>query len=337
MAAEGPGPRVLRGRPLATGVTLPRGLRNWLTGDGADPSVRYRVLRELLDRPDDDPEVRRARSQIGVKGWAAKILREQHPDGHWTTAGTAADDLYVPKYVATNWRLIVLSDLGVPGTHPRIRKAVALYERRWTGKNGVFGGRGSETCITGNALRVLTRFGHLADPEAQHSVDWLVRRQKRDGGWHCFRSSIGTLDAWEALAAFAAIPPAKRSAAVQRSIERGAEFYLERGLLREGRTPYAPWLRLHYPVHYYYDLLVGLDALTALGYGDDRRIRPALDRLEGMRNPDGTWTMGPLHPDSEDPDYQPRGPMYPLALELPGRPSRWITTTALIALKRAGR
>ncbi|MGQ0796932.1 MAG: hypothetical protein ACT4OI_03580, partial [Methanobacteriota archaeon] len=108
-------------------------------------------------------------------------------------------------------------------------------------------------------------------------------------------------------------------------------------LLREGPKPYAPWLRLHYPVHYYYDLLVGLDTLTALGYGDDSRIRPALERLTRMRNRDGSWNMDALHPDSEDPVYQMPGPFYPLGLEVPGRPSRWITATALLVLKRAGR
>ncbi len=318
-------------------MAIPRGLRNWLMEADADPSVRYRVLRELLDRPEDDAEVRRARDEIGRQGWAAKILREQHPGGQWSTAGTSARDLYVPKYVATNWRLIVLSDLGVPSAHPRIKKATALLKRRWGGGDGALGGRGSEACITGNAVRTLTRFGQLDDPAVQRSVAWLLRHQKHDGGWHCFRSATGTLDAWEPLAAFAAVPPEKRSAAMQHSIERGAEFFLERRLLREGTGTYAPWLRLHYPVHYYYDFLVGLDMLTSLGYGDDRRLRPALDRLESMRNPDGSWSMGPLHPDSEDPNYRPRGPMYPLSLEVPGRPSRWITTTALAVLARAGR
>ncbi len=318
-------------------MPLPRGLRTWLLDDAADPSVRCRVLQELLDRPEDDGEVRRARALIGREGWAARLLGEQLSPGQWSTAGTTGRDLYVPKYVATNWRLIVLSDRGVPGTHPRIRKATELLKRRWDGRRGAFGGSDSEACITGNAVRYLTRFGQLDDPRVQHSIDWLLRRQKPDGGWHCFRSSRGTLDAWEPLAAFAAISPPKRSAAMDRSIERGAEFYLERRLLQEGKGTYAPWLRLHYPVHYYYDFLVGLDLLTALGYADDRRLRPALDRLESMRNPDGTWSMGPLHPDSEDPNYQPRGPMYPLALEFPGRPSRWITATALSVMTRAGR
>src|SRR3990172_129977 len=223
-------------------VTLPRRLRNWLLDEDADPSVRHRVLREVLDRP---------------------------------------------RYIAAIWGLLVLSALGVSGKHPRIAKAVELFFRRFSGPSGGLGYRGSEVCFTGNAVRMLVRFGYLADPRLRPAIKWLIRHQKSDGGWHCDRSRSGTLDAWEAMAAVAALPLSARSASVLRAIERGAEFYLGRGLLREGRNLYAPWLRLHYPVHYYYDILVGLDVLTALGYGGDPRIRPALDRLEGMRNRDG--------------------------------------------------
>ncbi len=311
-------------------------LESWLL-DGADPSVRYRVLTELLGRPPRDPAVVRARKEIGKVGWAARMLQEQHPGGQWDTPGSSGRELYRPKYIATNWRLLVLSDLGVSGADPRVAKALALFLRVMGGPKGGFGGKGSEVCFTGNAARMLGKFGRTDEPALRSSLDWLVRHQKKDGGWHCFRSRSGTLDGWEALSAFAVLPPELRTPAIGRSIARGAEFYLDRGLLREGRAPYAPWLRLHFPAHYYYDYLVGLDFLTALGYGDDPRMRPALDRLEKRRNPDGSWDMDALHPDSEDPDYRPPGPMYPMWFEAPGRPSRWITTTALRVLDRAGR
>ncbi len=318
-------------------MAIPPRLRNWLLSKDADPSVRVHVHRELLGHPEDDPEVVRARKEIGRNGWAAKILGEQHPRGQWATPGTSAFELYRPKYVATNWRLLVLSDLGLTRKNPRVAKAVDLFFRRFSGPSGGLGYRGSEVCFTGNAVRMLVRLGYEGDPRLGPAIDWLVRHQKSDGGWHCFPSPKGTLDCWEALSAFAAIPPASRTPSVNRAIERGAEFYLERRLFREGRTAYAPWFRLHYPVHYFYDILVGLDVLTSLGYGDDPRMRPALDRLEKMRNPDASWNMDALHPDSEDPQYQTRGPFYPFGLEVPGRPSRWITTTALVALGRAGR
>lgn len=316
-------------------MTLPTHLRDWLLGGDSDPSVRYRVLREILDIPPRDAAVLRAQRQIGRKGWAASLLRYQHADGHWVTPSSSVEDLYRPKYISTNWRLLALSDLGVNGKNPKVAKAARLLLRRYSSA-GWLGSRGSEVCVTGNAVRMLVRLGFQDDRRVATAIDWLVRHQKDDGGWHCFRSRTGTLDSWEALAAFAVLPPEMRTEPIVRAIERGAEFYLKRGLIHEG-APYPPWLRFHYPVHYFYDVLVGLDVLTALGYGDDPRIQPALDILERRRNADGSWTLDALHPDSEDPQYQPRGPLYPLGLEVPGRPSRWITTTALSVFKRAGR
>lgn len=296
------------------------------------------MLTGLLGRSDTDPEVALAASEVGKEGWAARILRLQLPDGQWDNPGTAIDDLYVPKYIATNWRLLVLSDLGVPAGEPRVAKAVRLILEKWSGPRGMLGGADSEVCVTGNAVRMLTRLGYGEEAVVADSLDWLVRAQKPDGGWHCFPSDTGTLDAWEALAAFAAIPRTKRSAAMQRAIESGVEFYLERELLKEGGSTYPPWTRLHYPVHYYYDFLVGLDVVTALGFTDDRRLAPALDLLESKRDGEGRWHLDADHPDiSIDESYQVRAPYYPFILEPAGRPSRWITISALVVLGRVGR
>lgn len=318
-------------------MALPKRLSRWLLAPESDPSVRLRVLTELMGRPADDPDVLHARRQLGRSGWAAEILRRQHPGGQWETATTGRRALYRPKYIATNWCMLVLADLGVRGGHPRVKKAVDLFLRTYAHPVAGLGHGGGEICFTGNSVRMMARFGRLSDKRVQKSIRWILGAQKTDGGWHCFPSKTGTLDGWEGMAAFAAIPPDRRSSEVEESIERGADFYLDRGMLREGRVPYAPWLRLHYPVHYYYDLLVGLDFMTALGYGRDKRIRPALRRLESMRNGDGSFDLDRLHPDSEDPNYPVRRSYYAFGLEVPGRPSRWITTSALAVLQRAGR
>ena len=316
-------------------------LREWLMKLD-EPSVRLRVLLELEDRPPTDAEVVAEQSRIGEKGWAARILSLQLPDGHWGSPGATPEDLYNPKYIVTNWQLLVLSDLGAHPDDPRVQRAIALVWDRWGVRENALGGSDSELCITGNAVRYLSRLGDPNDPRLATPIDWLLRTQKPDGGWHCFDSPTGTLDCWEALAAFAALPRDRWTEPIHRSVERGAEFYLARALLNEGGAPYAPWYRIHYPNHYYYDFLVGLDTLTRLGYGSDPRLATALDLLESKRNPDGSWNLEAVHPDGilspeEIDQYTTRMPRYPYLLELPGGPSRWITVTALAVLRRAGR
>src|SRR5438046_10111379 len=193
------------------------------------------------------------------------MLNGQQGEGHWVTPGNSARELYRPKELATNWRLLVLSDIGLTKKNARLTRSVNLFGRRCA-LTGDVGGPRSEVCLTGNAVRMLVRFGYLRDPHLRPAIDWLVRHQKKDGGWHCFRSSTGTLDCWEALAAFSALPTASRTPEIRRAIERGAEVYLKRRLFREGAHPYRPWFLLYLPVHFYSDLLLVLDVLTFLVY-----------------------------------------------------------------------
>jgi hypothetical protein len=180
----------------------------------------------------------------------------------------------------------------------------------------------------------MTRFGYGEDRRVRKLYDWMVEDQREDGGWNCEADKPGTLDCWEALAAFAAIPKAKRTAAMERAVERGAEFYLDRKLSEEGRR-YAPWFRFHYPTHYFYDVLVGLDVLTSLGFGGDRRLLPALEILRRKRRSDGAWNLDRIHPDQVPSLHGERARrVKPIALEEAGGPSLWITLTALRVLKR---
>jgi hypothetical protein len=182
---------------------------------------------------------------------------------------------------------------------------------------------------------MLTRFGYGDDRRVRKLYDWMIEDQREDGGWNCAAGKPGTLDCWEALAAFATTPKANRTAAMERAISRGTEFYLERKLFEEGRR-YAPWFRFHYPNHYFYDVLVGLDVITQLGFAGDRRLGPALKILKDKRQPDGTWLLDAVHP-----DVGPGAGFVPymkkhkrFTLEAPGKPSKWITLTALRVLKR---
>src|SRR5271170_4299680 len=273
------------GRPFVPSKKV----EEWLLEE-EQPGVRYRTLTELLGRRRSDPEVRAARVQIPKTGWVAEILARRDPAGWWARE----KGVYRPKYLSTNWNLLALSDLGATRTIPAVRVSCDLWMGRSPLNGGGVGGFSNghgHHCYTGNMARALIRLGYGDDPRVRRALDWLVQTANPKGGWTCWSFGDGpspgrTLDSWEGLSAFAAYPRSKWTPAMTECVERAAEFYLDRELHRQGAR-YAPWYRFHWPMHYYYDLLVGLDILTALGYGDDPRLRFALANLHKKRRSDG--------------------------------------------------
>ena len=309
----------------------------WLLEED-QPAVRYLALTELLERSPSDPEVVRVQRDLTKRGWVAEILSRREPGGWWVNS----ESLYRPKYLATNWMLLVLADLRLTKSLPEIRESCELWIGRFSKSDGGFGADGSSKshhCIAGNTARALIRFGYEDHPSVRSALEWLVRTADKKGGWSCFGSGRN-LDSWEGLSAFAAYPRSKWTGAMEECVRKAAEFYLERELQRQG-SHYEPWYRFHYPVHYYYDLLVGLDLLTRLGYSADSRLAPALEVLRKRRREDGRWNLDEVHPDLEGPiaewiSKHPKQAPTPFALETVGKPSKLITLRALAVLNRVG-
>ena len=301
-------------------------------------------MREIEGLPLQDARVRRAQGAIGRSGWAAALLRQQWPDGHWGPPGTTGPNLYCPKFITTHWVAGVLADLGMTRNDPRVRRAAELILDRYGRREqraplDYRRERGGEIRVTGMVTRTLIRFGYLDDPSVQRTGDWIVATQKSDGGWHHSDTIHGTLDAWEGLAALAEIPDDQRDDRLQTSIQRGAEFFLRDRLMVEGRGQYAPWLRIHYPSHYCYDVLLGLRLLTRLGYGGDRRLEPGKEWLGGKRSRQGTWPLDASVPDltpSLAREYYENEIVYPMVLEPVGEASQWATVEALSVLGAQG-
>jgi hypothetical protein len=307
--------------------------RAWLL-ERSQPSVRYRTLTELFGRKENDPEVREAKKEIRRRGWAAEILAQRHPGAGWNDG----ESQYRPKYLSTNWMMLVLADLGLTREDPEIRELCEFWMKGFAAKGGGLGGNSKGTphyCVAANQARALIRFGYAEDPRVRRTIDWLVDTADPKGGWSCFGSGRN-LDSWEAMSVFAVYPRSKWTSSMKGCVEKGAEFYLERQLHRQGGR-YAPWYRFHYPPHYYYDLLVGLDFMTALGFAGDPRMRYATEFLRSCRRRDGRWNLDAVHPDLEGAPARwyathPKVRPTPFALETVGQPSKMITLTALRVL-----
>jgi hypothetical protein len=229
-----------------------------------NPSVRYLALRHLLERSEDDPEVKAARAAIPHSRLVERIFARQDPVGFW---GDPASP-YQPKYKSSYWTLMVLGHLGLSREDERVQQAME-YVFRFQQQEGGFAEFGEEgarqeylykvqkarergkkpppesafvadlihqmtlSCLTGNVVAALLRLGYGDDPRLWRAVDWLVSIQNADGGWLCPYWKAHVRDTHScfygticALEASTEIPENKRLPAVQKAAARGAEFLL---------------------------------------------------------------------------------------------------------------
>ncbi len=282
----------------------------WLL-DNKNPAVRYWTLKEILGKLNDEDEVVRARGQIASWTPVAGYLKEQHSDGYWGDR----EDVYWPKWTATVWPLILLGEIGVPGSYPSIRKGCEYFmqvmdgqDRSWPPQNysdeDLRGWRLVwEPCVTGNMARTLTVFGFSEDRRVREMFDWLIKSQGEDGGWNCeteaqrngeavhHSSFMSTI---EPLWAFSELDQQKWPKGGRETVERAAEFMLVHRLYKSDKTGKViepHWTQLHFPMFYEYDILHGLRVLSKLGYGGDERMSDARELLVSKRLPDGTWPL----------------------------------------------
>ena len=304
---------------------------DWLLD--SDPSIRWQVMRDLMDEP--EPIVARERWRVASEGWGARLLELQGPDGHW---GGAA---FVPHaWISTQDTLQLLRDLGVDPTSARMRRAIWQVRDRCTwgegfGNSPFFEGE-VEPCINGRVLAIGAYFGEASD----RLVDRLLQEQLSDGGWNCdappsLRSSFHTtICVLEGLLEYETTKGARPDVTVARL--RGQEYLLERRLfrsrstgeiiIRDGKTAsLAAWTQISFPTRWHYDILWGLDYLRRAGVAPDARVAEATDLVRKKRDQDGRWPLENPHAGQVHFDMEGRT----------GEPSRWNTLRALRVLRWA--
>jgi hypothetical protein len=298
----------------------------WLLS-AATPSIRYLTLRRLLDRPEDDADVRAARREMAESGPIAAILARQTERGNW--AGERS--YYTPKYTSTHWSMTLLAELAADPADERLRRG-AEFMLADTEARLHEGGHGW-VCFWGNVLRYVLHAGFSDDPRVAH----LTRRVVRDAteaGWRC-RYNAELPCAWgaaRALWGLAALPAERRSpevaaTGVAAAIASGLALLLggDRLVRSDYPTPgkaHEIWDHINFPLFYQADILFVLRVVVELGALDHPGAKPGLDWLAARRRTEGMWR-------GTSPFRTPRG-LWDLE-EI----DRWVTLHAAIVLAAA--
>lgn len=283
----------------------------WLL-EPEDALVRYATLVELLGKGENDPEVIATREAIMQSLPVQRILSRQYPGGYWLKP----ESFYMRggKYKGTVWNVILLAEMGVEESDERIRNACEfLLQWSQDPRSGGFAVNGTAeggehdqviSCLTGNLVWSMIRFGMLADSRIQHGIDWIATYQRADDGvrgvptdWpyhykNCWGAHTCMMGVVKTLKALAEIPQDRRSPEVKRKINRLAEFILSHRLYQSshhpGRNAKEAWTNFGFPLFWMTDALEMLEILLKSGIRDER-MEDAIKLVRSKQDENGRW------------------------------------------------
>src|SRR5919106_1137379 len=277
---------------------------DWLLD--SDPSIRWQVMRDLLDTPES--EWRAERAKVKTEGWGARLLSYEDEDGQWAGGAFVPADFDFREWrevgqpwTATTYSLSQLREFGLDPASERAKRAVELIgvNSRWDEGDQPYWEGEVEECINGRTAADGAYFGVDVSP----IVERLVGERLPDGGWNCerangsVRSSFArTINVLEGVLEYERVTggtPQSREA--RRS---GEEYLLKRRLFRRLSTG-APaderFLSFVHPNRSRYDVLRALDyfrfSAMLTGADPDPRLSEAIDHVRSRRSEDGTWPL----------------------------------------------
>lgn len=325
---------------------------SWLL-EPENPGVRYLALRDLLDEPQDDPELVAARQVAHTKGPIAAILDKMQPEGYWAKPGPG----YTTKYRSTDWSLIMLAQLGALASEDeRIRRACAYLLENAMAPGGQFSVYGTPSstidCLQGNLCWALLELGYN-DLRLELAFEWMARTVTGEGmaprtdkeaerryfAYKCGPQfacgpNYGQPCAWGAakvILAFGKLPDSQRTPLIKNAIQEGVDFFFNTDPAkadwptRLGDKPSRNWWKFGFPVFYVTDLLQVVEALAALGYGDDPRLANSFELIRKKQDEQGKWLL----------EYDYTGKTW-VDFGMKKQPNKWVTLRALRVLKMLG-
>ena len=325
---------------------------SWLL-EPENPGVRYLALRDLLDKPYNDPELVSARKDAHTKGPIAAILDKMQPEGYWAKPGPG----YTTKYRSTDWSLIMLAQLGaLVNEDERIKLACTYLLNKALAPGGQFSVYGTPSstidCLQGNLCWALLEMGY-DDPRLELAFEWMARtvtgegiapRNDKEAERRYYAYKCGPLFAcgpnyaqpcaWGAtkvMLAFGKLPEAQRTPLIKNAIQDGVDFFFSIDPVkadwptRLGDKPSRNWWKFGFPVFYITDLLQVVEALVALGYGTDPHLANAIELIRKKQDEQGKWLL----------EYDYTGKTW-VNFGEKKIPNKWVTLRALRVLKRLG-
>lgn len=256
-----------------------------------EPSIRYKVLVNVLGKDQDSKEIKLLQEEI-KNSPRIKSMLERRVEDNLTTHPYS-------KWHGAHWVLSILADIGYPqgdGSLIPLRKQVYewLFSKKHEDSIKTIKGRvrrcGSQE---GNALYYLTALG-LADVKTDELANRLIKWQWEDGGWNCdkkpkaINSSYNeSLIPFRGFALHAKVTGSKES---KEAANHCSELFLKRRLfktLNDGKIIKPDFIKLHYPCYWHYDILFALKVLAEAGFIHDERCSDSLALLESKRLSDG--------------------------------------------------
>ena len=305
---------------MAPDAKLKNNLLPWLLQQD-NPAVRFLALRDLLDRPTNDPEAEQARATIMEYPPVRSILDRLSVPGYWGQS----DDEHVRRHVV--W-VLLLAELGVVPGDPLVRRACEFTLETMQRSDGAFPSRhpdygGVRPCTQGLVTEALLWLTSDCDPRLGRAVEFAASMAYEcvyNGGLPCAWGVV------KLLRSMAAVPACQRSPNVLAAIQRGMSFLSMYDLARAD-FPYAEavsleWFRFGFPRGYQSDVLETLETFAWLGWSPNPRFEAAVDLVCGKRRADGRWYSEFVSPLARD-----------LGVDREGAPSKWITLRALCVLK----
>jgi hypothetical protein len=309
-------------------------------------------MRDLMELPAEDAKLKSARKLAHKEGPIAEVLSHMEEAGYWVKAGSG----YNPKYRSTVWSMILLAQLGASAHEDRrIERACKYLVDHALTEGGQFTATasgapsGTIDCLQGNLCWSLMELGY-EHPRLDSAYEWMAMtvtgdgiapKEEKDAPVRYFAYKCGPTFAcgannklpcaWggcKVMMAFSKLPAKKQTPLIKKAIKQGVDFFLgidpSTAEYPSGVTnkPSGNWWKFGFPVFYVSDILQIAEALSALGYGKDKRLANTMNLVREKQDEDGRWLM----------EYDYSGKTW-VDFGVKKKPNKWVTLRALRVLK----